>query len=123
MNRNGFIECRDCGESLHIRHATNGLCNDCIGEPVCIEKSSDLSRICDDIHESRAELISFLRTARLCSTYQGRKDWLYFARVAGEQLKAARAEYRRVNESMRFGAYMQRELAHGVWKLEAVETV
>ncbi len=28
-NRNGILECSSCGEMVHIKHATDGRCNDC----------------------------------------------------------------------------------------------
>ncbi len=28
-NRNGILECRDCGEMVHIKHATDGRCPEC----------------------------------------------------------------------------------------------
>lgn len=29
VNRNGLIECKDCGETVHVKHAKGGRCGEC----------------------------------------------------------------------------------------------
>lgn len=31
-NRNGLLECRDCGESVHVKHAKGGRCSTCAAD-------------------------------------------------------------------------------------------